>query len=255
MTPRQPAPIGVTVPSPDGCVERDEGGSTRVSPLPFLSGLRDRAPARGDRHLPHVLRAARPGLRLGPAAGDGHPRAARVRPAVALALRRPPAGHAARRAAARARPDAARSRTAARRGGRRRRALAQARHRQPDAFVQGPCRRRRRPEGAGARARHALLLLDREPRRRRRRAGGGGGVGGRRLRAGRPRAGEARRRGRLRAHDLRGGRPLRPLLAPLGRALVRASVGLRQRQPPLVLRGGLEDARVRARRAARLARA
>jgi hypothetical protein len=36
---------------------------------------------------------------------------------------------------------------------------------------------------------------------------------------------------------------LRPLLAALGRALVRAPVGLRQRQPPLVLRGGLEDAR------------
>ena len=94
-----------------------------------------------------------------------------------------------------------------------------------------------------------------QPRRRRRRPGGRRGAGGRGLRARRPRAGEARRRGRLRADDLRRGRPLRPLLAALGRAVVRASVGLRQRQPPLVLRGGLEDARVRARRAARLARA
>ena len=45
---------------------------------------------------------------------------------------------------------------------------------------------------------------------------------------------------------------LRPLLAALGRAVVRAAVGVRQRQPPLVLRRGLEDARVRDRGAAGL---
>ena len=61
------------------------------------------------------------------------------------------------------------------------------------------------------------------------------------------------RRGRVRADALRRRRPLRPLLAPLRGALVRAALGLRQRQPPGVLRRGLEDARLRGRRGARLA--
>ena len=65
--------------------------------------------------------------------------------------------------------------------------------------------------------------------------------------------GEARRGGRVRPDDLRGRRPLRPLLPALGRAVLRAALGLRQRQPPLVLRRGLEDAGVRAGGAARLA--
>ena len=68
----------------------------------------------------------------------------------------------------------------------------------------------------------------------------------------RPRAGEARGRSRLRPPDLRRRRHVRPLLPPFGRAVLRAAVGLRQRQPALVLRRGLEDARVRDRRAARL---
>ncbi len=68
----------------------------------------------------------------------------------------------------------------------------------------------------------------------------------------RPRAGEARGRRGLRAADLRRQRHLRPLLAALGGAVVRAAVGLRQRQPALLLRGGLEDARLRDRGAARL---
>ncbi len=100
--------------------------------------------------------------------------------------------------------------------------------------------------------RHALVLLDRQPRRRRRRTRSGGGPRCRRLRPERPRAREARRGRRLRAADLRRRRHVRPLLAALGRAVVRAAVGVRQRQPALVLRRGIEDARLRDRRAARL---
>ena len=149
--------------------------------LSFLSGLRDRAPARGERDLYPLLRPARPGLRLGRAARDGDARADRRRAAVDLALRRPAARLRARRAAARARLDAARAGAAARRGARHRRAVAQARHREPDALVQGPRRRGRRAQGAGARADDALVLVDREPRRRRRRASGRRGARGRRL--------------------------------------------------------------------------
>ena len=99
----------------------------------------------------------------------------------------------------------------------------------------------------------ALVLVDREPRRRGRGARRSRGARGGRLRPGRPRAGEARGGRRRTARRSTRSTALRPLLAALGRALVRAAVGLRQRQPPLVLRRGLEDARVRDRRAARLA--
>ena len=57
---------------------------------------------------------------------------------------------------------------------------------------------------------------------------------------------------RLRRDDLRGARQLRRLQPPDRRALVRAAMGVRQRRPARVLRGGLEDGRVRGRRAARL---
>ena len=63
--------------------------------------------------------------------------------------------------AARSGDDAARPGAPPRRGARDRRALAQARHGQPDALVQGSRRRRRGPQGAGARPRHALVLVDR----------------------------------------------------------------------------------------------
>ena len=57
------------------------------------------------------------------------------------------------------------------------------------------------------------------------------------------------------ATALRGGRELRRLLAAHRRALLRARlVGVRQRRAAHVLRRGLEDARLRDRRAARLAR-
>ena len=69
---------------------------------------------------------------------------------------------------------------------------------------------------------------------------------------GRPRAREARRDGDLRGADLRRRRQLRRLQPAHGRALVRARLGVRERAAALVLRRGLEDARLRDRRAARL---
>ena len=230
----------------------NEGGFTRVSPLPLLSGLRDRAPARGDRQLRPLLRPPRSRLRLGSRPRRVHARADRRGAALALALRAAPPRRRAGRAAARAWLHAARACSAPRCGDRRGRALAEARHGQPHALLQGPRRRGRRPEGAGARADDALVLLDRQPRGRRRGARGSRGSRGGGVRAGGPRAREARRGCCVRAEALRRRRPLRPLLAAVRRAVVRAALGLRQREPPLVLRGGLEDARVRGRRATRL---
>ena len=69
---------------------------------------------------------------------------------------------------------------------------------------------------------------------------------------GESRAREADRDRRLRRDDLRRRRHLRRLQQALGRALLRARLGVRQRRPSLVLRRGLEDARLRDRRAARL---
>ena len=110
---------------------------------------------------------------------------------------------AARRAAARRRAGRRSSRAPRlARGARARRALAEARHGESDALVQGPRRRRRRGEGAGARPHDARLLVDRQPRERRRRARGGRGPRGRRALPRRPRAGEADRDGGLRREDL-----------------------------------------------------
>ena len=70
---------------------------------------------------------------------------------------------------------------------------------------------------------------------------------------GRPRAREALGDRGLRRDDLRGRRELRRLLSPERRALLRARLGVRQRRAALLLRRGLEDGRLRDRRAARLA--
>ena len=82
-----------------------------------------------------------------------------------------------------------------------------------------------------------------------------GGLSGGGLLPGRPGAGEARRDGGLRRRPLRGARDVRRLQPPHDRALLRAPVGDRQGEPALVLRRGIEDDRVRDRRAARLGRA
>ena len=176
----------------------------------------------------------------------------RGRPRFDLAVRRSAPRRGAGGGAPRSRPDAARSGVPARRGARDPRAVAEARHGEPDALLQGSRRRRRRPQGAGARIRHAFVLLDREPRGCSRRPCSRRGPRGGRLRPERPGAREARGCGCLRPSHLRRRRHVRPLLAPLGGAVVRAAVGVRQREPALVLRGGIEDARLRDRRAARL---
>ena len=192
-----------------------------------LSRLRDRAPARGDRHLLAAASARSiPSTTGTRCARRVTPRVDRGRPAVDLALRRPAAGRGAGRAAPRPGPDAARAGAASRRGARRRRALAQARHRQPDALVQGPRRRRRRAEGAGAR-------LRRRSRARRPATSPAPSPHGRRPRGSRrpsscPADLEPEKLAAAAvygADDLRGRRHLRPLLAALGRAVVRAAWG------------------------------
>ena len=127
--------------------------------------------------------------------------------------------------------------------GRRRRALPEARHSQPDPLVQGPGRRGRRRQGAGARPDDARLLVDRQPRQRGRRARGRRGARGGRLLPGRPRAGEARPRPPSTARRSTRSRHVRRLQPADDRALVRAAVGVRQRRPAQLLRRGLEDAR------------
>ena len=203
------------------------------------------------RHLP---RARRAGLRLRRAASHAHPRADRGRAEDALALRRPPARLlAAGRRPAR-RPVAARRRAAPRRGARPARAAHQDRGSQPDPLVQGPGRRRSRPPRplelglealacastgnlAGAVAAQAAALgleayifipadLEREKII-------SASVPGAHIFAVEGNYDDANR-----------------LCA---RARVRAAVGLRQLQRAAVLRTGLEDGRVRDRRAARLA--
>ena len=148
---------------------------------------------------------------------------------------------------------AADPRRPARRAARPRRGLGQERRRQPDALVQGPRRRasrspRRAELGfetlacastgnlANAVAAHAAAAGPRVLR----------------LHPGRPRGAEGPRDRRLRHQPGRRPRQLRRRQPPLHRALRRARLGVRQRQPAPVLRRGLQDARLRDRRAARL---
>ena len=125
--------------------------------------------------------------------------------------------------------------------------------RNPSLSLQGPRRRHRRGPRRRVRRRGAGLRLDRQPGRRDGGRRGRGRAAGLRLHPGRPRAGQGRPRAGLR----RDGRPDRWHLrrrqpaVPGGRR--RDRLGLRQHQPPAVLRRGLEDPRLRDRRVARLA--
>ena len=132
---------------------------------------------------------------------------------------------------------------AARRAPRRGRGLRQERRRQPDPLVQGPGRERRGRQGAGARLRGGRLRLDREPGQRGRRACRGGRPRVLRVRAGRPRGAEDPRDRHLRHEAGRGARQLRRRQPALHRAVRRAPVGVREREPAALLRRGLEDAR------------
>ena len=132
-------------------------------------------------------------------------------------------------------------------------AVDQGRHPEPVAQLQGPGRRRRRRAGRRVRRRGAGLRVDRQPGRCDRGRRGCPRAAGLRLHPGRPRAGQ----GRPRAGLWRDGRPdrghLRRRQPALPRGRRRDRLGLRQHQPPPVLRRGFEDARLRDRRVARLA--
>ena len=162
---------------------------------------------------------------------DGPPRARHALPAgwTPLVPRRP-AGRAARPA----------------------RGLGQERRRQPDALVQGP-RRRRRARARASSATRRRLRLDRQPGERRRRARRGRRAGVLRLHPVRPRGAEDPRDRRLR-HDAgrRQGNydDVNRLCTELSGERDWAFVNVNMRP---VLRRGLEDARLRDRRAARLA--
>ncbi len=132
--------------------------------------------------------------------------------------------------------------------------LHQERLRQPDLVLQGPRRRRRLDQGARVRLQDPRLRLHRQPGQRRLRPRRPRRHGGLRLRAERPRGRQAARLQDLRRQPRRRRRLLRRRQPSLRRAGRQVQLGLRQHQhPPLLLRG-LQDAGLRSRRAARLAR-
>ena len=178
------------------------------------------------------------------------------RPAEHLALPRlpaargPAAAHAHRPAG---RLHAADPRRPARRAPRPGRGLGQERRRQPDALLQGPRRLGRRDARPRAGLRHARLRLDGQPRQLRRRPRRRARDGLLRAHPGRPRGAEDARDGDLRHEPRQGPRQLRRRQPPLHRAVGRPrELGLREHQHAPVLRRGLQDRRLRDRRAARL---
>ena len=181
-------------------------------------------------------------------------RADRGRPALALALRGAAAG--------RSRPRTPRAAPASRRSSRRRGSrsalgvgevflkldLANPTHSFKDRVVAVAAAKAQR-----VRARDAVGHVDRQPRERGRRARGRARAC---TRSSSARPGSSPRSSRRRRSTARTvyarPRQLRRLLAARQRVRRRGRVGDRQRQPALLLRRGLEDARVRDRRAARL---
>ena len=107
-------------------------------------------------------------------------------------------------------------------------------------------------EGARAGLRGGGLRLHRQPRQRRGRARRRGRPGVVRVRARRPRGAEDPRHRRLRHQPGGRERQLRRRQPALHGAVGRARLGVRERERPPLLRRGLEDARLRDRRAARL---
>ena len=132
------------------------------------------------------------------------------------------------------------------------RGLGQERRRQPDALVQGPRRHGRAGQGSGARLRGGRLRLDRQPGQRRRRPRRRRGPRLVRVHPVGPRGAEDPRHRRLRHQPGRRQGQLRRRQPALHRARRRARLGVREREREAVLRRGLEDARLRDRRAARL---
>ena len=226
----------------------------RMSARTELQGVRDSLRAGRQLRLRELLRPARGRLRPLRAGRRPRPsgRSRRARSGIWRYADFLPFEGAPRRPAG-AGPDAAGPGRPARRAARaRRRALDQERRRQPDPLVQGPRRRRGGRQGAGARLRDRRLRLHRQPRQRRRRPRRRGRPRLLRLRPRRPRGAEAARHRHLRHQPGRRPRQLRRRQPALHRARPDPALGLRQRQPAPLLRRGLEDARLRDGRAARL---
>ncbi len=170
-----------------------------------------------------------------------------------LAIRRLPSVHGTPARPARAGADAVGQGRPPRRAARPGRGLDQERRRQPDPLVQGPGCRGRRRQGPGARLRDRRLRLDREPRQRGRRPRRGCRPGLLRLRARRTSRSRSCSRPAIYGTNLIGVNGNYDDVNRLCTELAAdAPLGLRQRQPAPLLRRGLEDARLRDRRAARL---
>ena len=213
-----------------------------------LSKLSTHRAARALVRLSGLLRTARGGVRLRAGRTDPDPRGDRGSGARDLALSRTaPRGRATGprpsgrlHAPARRRPAGSGPRPGP--------ALDQGRHPQSDPQLQGSGRRGRGSQGRRIRRGGPRLRLDREPRRRDGCRSGHPGPAGLRVHPGRSRAGQGGPRAGLRRDrrpdrgDLRRRQPAVP------RSGRRDRLGLRQHQPPAVLRRGLQDARVRDRR-------
>ena len=134
--------------------------------------------------------------------------------------------------------------------------LGQGRLDQPDQLLQGP-RRRLRPERRPRVRQQGLRLpLDRQPGQRRRRGRRPRRHQDRGLHPEQPREAQAGQLGRLHRLAGRGERQLRRRQpARLGDRRRGGGLGVRQRQRAALLRRGLQDPRLRDRRAARLAAA
>ena len=124
--------------------------------------------------------------------------------------------------------------------------------REPDELVQGPRHVGRAVEGARVRLQDRGLRVDRQPRQLGRRARGARRAAQLRVHPREPRAGQDRHDRGLRRQRRRDRRQLRRRQPALRRARRHVPVGVRERERAHVLRRGLEDARVRDRRAARL---
>ena len=186
---------------------------------------------------------------------DGSGRASAPDPgrtALAVALQRLPARADAAARGVAVGMDAAAACRPARRAARPARAVDQERRGQPDALVQGPRRVRRARSRPRARVSDRSVRVHRQPGQR-----GGSPRGGRRTRVlrvhpARPRGAEGARDRRLRHQPRVGARQLRRRQPAVHRAVGRARLGIREHQHAAVLLAGVQDARVRDRRAARV---
>ena len=217
-----------------------------------MSRVRPRVRGRADLHLRVVLRTARGHLRLRRDPVVDQPGEDRGRAAEHLAVRRSAARRSGQRRRPRRRVHAPRARRAPRRRARPRRGLDQERHAQPDQLVQGPRHVGRAVEGGGVRLQDRGVREHRQPRQLRRGARGARRAPQLRVHPRRPRAGQDRHDGGVRRQRRRDRRQLRRREPVVRRARRHVPVGVRERQRAAVLRGGLEDARVRDGRAARL---